>query len=160
MFWPTSTCQILITFSFLESKETNSTSFAKKIANSCKQPVKGNLLHIFSFSWLKIRLFKILQIFLHIYNGMVKGFSKMNNFSFFGQIFFLQAFLLHNWILQWKIQFLQTCKFFADSKTRAQELSKDVLFVIFGHQTWNLGGGSNWPPPSISWCSSTPTEKG
>ena len=132
----------------------------KKLQFFCRQPVKGNL-HIFSFfSWLKIRLFKILQIFLHIYNGMVKGFSKMNDFSFFGHIF-LQAFLLHNWILQWKIQFLQTCKFFADSKTRAQELSKDVLFVIFGHQTWNLGGGgANWPPPSISWCSSTPTEKG
>ena len=52
----------------------------------CKQPVKGNL-HIFSFSWLKIRLFK-----LHIWNGMVKGFSKMYNFSFFGQIFFCKHF--------------------------------------------------------------------
>ena len=33
--------------------------------------------------------------------------------------------------------------FFADSKSRAQELSNDVSFVIFGHQTWDLerGGG-------------------
>ena len=55
---------------------------------------------------------------------MVKGFSKMYNFSFFGQIFF------------------------ADSKSRAQELSNDVSFVIFGHQTWDLEGGSNRPPPA------------
>ena len=27
-----------------------------------------------------------------------------------------------------------------DSKSRAQELSNDVSFVIFGHQTWDLGG--------------------
>ena len=31
--------------------------------------------------------------------------------------------------------------FFADSKSRAQELSNDVSFVIFGHQTWDLEGG-------------------
>ena len=35
--------------------------------------------------------------------------------------------------------------FFADSKGRAQELSNDVSFVIFGHQTWDLKGG---PPPA------------
>ena len=36
------------------------------------------------------------------------------------------------------------CKFaniLADSKSRAQELSNDVSFVIFGHQTWDLEGG-------------------
>ena len=42
----------------------------------------------------------------------------------------------------------KNCKFFADSKSREQELSNDVSFVIFGHQTWDLeGGGSNWTPP-------------
>ena len=46
----------------------------------------------------------------------------MYNFSFFGQIF---------------------ANFFADSKSRAQELSNDVSFVIFGHKTWDLEGGSN-----------------
>ena len=30
-----------------------------------------------------------------------------------------------------------------------QELSRAVSFVIFGHQTWDLEGGSNWPPPHI-----------
>ena len=103
LFWPTSSCQIVIKCSFLESlwhKKTNCTSFArKKLQIFCKQPVKGNL-HIFSFSWSKIRLVKILQKFLHIWNGMVKGFSKMYNFSYFGQIFFLQTFLLYNWILR------------------------------------------------------------
>ena len=41
---------------------------------------------------------------------------------------------------------LQFC--FADSKSRAQELSNDVSFVIFGHQTWDLEGGQIAPPPA------------
>ena len=46
-------------------------------------------------------------------------------------------------------------------KSRAQELSNDVSFVIFGHQTWDLeGGGQIDHPPSISWFSSTPAEIG
>jgi len=73
---------------------------------------------------------------------------------------------------------LQICNFFADSKSRAQELSNDVSFVIFGHQTWDWrgvkfqidpppqawdlegGGGQIDPSPSISWFSSTPAEIG
>ena len=74
---------------------------------------------------------------------MVKGFSKMYNLSVFEQ-FFLQTFLLYNWILQKKISFCKFANFFANSKSRAHELSNDVSFVIFGHQTWDLeGGGSN-----------------
>ena len=138
MFWPTFTCQILIKFSFLESlwhKETDCTSFAKKkLQIFCKQPVKGDL-HIFSFSWLKIRLFKILQKFLHIWNGMVKGFSKMYNLSFFGQIFFCKHFYYKTGFCDKKFNFRKFANFFADSKSRAQELSNDVSFVIFGHQT-------------------------
>ena len=39
--------------------------------------------------------------------------------------------------------------FFADSKSRAQELSNDVSFVIFGHKTWDLEeGGQIEPPPA------------
>ena len=38
-----------------------------------------------------------------------------------------------------------TANFFADSKSRAQELSNVVSFVIFGHKTWDLeGGGVNF----------------
>ena len=114
MFWPTFTCQILIKFSFLESlwhKETDCTSFAeKKLQIFCKQPVKGNL-HIFSFSWLKIRLFKIWQNFLHISNGMVKGFSKMYNLSFFGQIFFCKHFYYKTGFCDKKINFRKFANF-------------------------------------------------
>ena len=43
-----------------------------------------------------------------------------------------------------KLIFANLQIFFADSISRAQELSNDVSFVIFGHQTWDLeGGGSN-----------------
>ena len=64
----------------------------------------------------------------------------MYNLSFFGQ-FFLQTFLLYNWILQKKFKFCKFANCFADSKSRAQELSNDVSFVIFGPQTWDLEGG-------------------
>ena len=43
------------------------------------------------------------------------------------------------------------CKFaifFADSKSRAQGLSNDVSFVIFGHQTWDLEGEGGQIDPS------------
>ena len=70
--------------------------------------------------------------------------------------FFLQTFLLYNWILQKKFNFCKLANFFVDFKSRVQELSNDVSFVIFGHQTWDLEGGSNCPPPpSVSWFSST-----
>ena len=131
MFWPTFTCQILIKFSFLESlwpKEADCTSFAKKkLQIVCKQPVKGNL-HIFSFSWLKIRLFKILLNFLHIWNGMVKGFSKMCITSYFGQFIFCKHFSNITGFCKKEFNF---CKFaiFSDSISRTQELSNDVSFV-------------------------------
>ena len=53
---------------------------------------------------------------------------------------------------------MQICKLFADSKSRVQELSNDVSFVIFVHQTWDLEGGGQIDPLSISWFSGTPAE--
>ena len=47
-----------------------------------------------------------------------------------------------------KFNFCKYANFFADSKSRAQELSNDVSFVIFGHKTCDLEGGSNWPLPA------------
>ena len=50
-----------------------------------------------------------------------------------------------------KIKVCKFANFFGDSKSRAQELSNDVSFVIFGHQTWDLerpGGGQIDPPPA------------
>ena len=99
--------------------------------------VKGNL-HIFSFSWLKIRLFIILQIFLHFWNGIVNGFSK---FFIFWTIFFLQTFLVYNW----KHEKFNFCKFANFLQIlNVEHKSFHVSFVIFRHQTWDLeGGGSN-----------------
>ena len=60
-------------------------------------------------------------------------------------------FLLYIWILQQKLQFLPIYNFFADSKSRAQELSNDVSFVIFGHKIWDLEGEVKLtPPPAYS----------
>ena len=52
---------------------------------------------------------------------------------------FSDKFLLYNWIFDKKFNF------FADAKSRAQELSYDVSFLIFGHQTWDLEGGVKYP---------------
>ena len=60
---------------------------------------------------------------------MVKGFSKVYNFSFFGQIFFCKHFYYITGFCD-RIQILN-------------ELSNDVSFVIFGHQTWDLEFLSN-----------------
>ena len=77
---------------------------------------------------------------------MVKGFSNMYNFSFIGQ-FFLQTFLLITGFCDKKFNFCKA-NFFADSKSKAQELSNDVSYVIFGHKTWDLEGGQIDPPPA------------
>ena len=72
----------------------------------------------------------------------------LNKF-FFANIFTIKLdFAIKNSIFA-NLQF-----FFADSKSRAQELSNDVSFVIFGHKTWDLEGGG--VKLSVSWFSSTP----
>ena len=71
---------------------------------------------------------------------MVKGFSKMYNLSFFGQIFFCKPFYYKTGFCDKKFNFRKFANFFADSISRAQELSNDVSFVIFGHPTWDLEG--------------------
>ena len=80
---------------------------------------------------------------------MVKGFSKMYNSSFFGQIYFCKHFYYKTGFCKNKFNFCKFANFLTDSKSKAQELSNDVSFVIFGHQTWDLeGGGKLAPPPS------------
>ena len=71
----------------------------------------------------------------------------MYNFWFFGQIYFCKHLYYITGFCDKKFNFFKFAIFFADSKSRAQELSNDVSFVIFGHKTWDLEGGSNWPPP-------------
>ena len=82
----------------------------------------------------------------------------MYNFSFFGQILFCKHFYYITGFCDKKLNFCKFANFFlADSKRRAQELSNDVSFVLFGHKTWDLeGGGGQIDPPSISWFLSAP----
>ena len=68
---------------------------------------------------------------------MVKGFSKMYIFHFLDKFFLLQ-FYYKTGFCDKKFNFRKFEIFFADSKSRAQELSNDVSFVIFGHKTWDL----------------------
>ena len=74
-----------------------------------------------------------------------RAFQKCIIYPFL-DIFFANI-LLYNWILQKKkekkFNFCKFANFFADYISRVQELSNDVSFVIFGHQTWDLerGGG-------------------
>ncbi len=65
---------------------------------------------------------------------MVKGFSKMYNFSFFEKIIFCKHFYHITGFCDKKFNFCKFAKIFADSKSRAQELSNDVIFVIFGQK--------------------------
>ena len=78
---------------------------------------------------------------------MVKGFSKMYNLSFFGQFFFCNHFYYKTGFCDKKFNFRKFEIFFADSKSRAQELSNVVSFVIFGHKTWDLEGVVKLTPP-------------
>ena len=89
--------------------------------------------------------------------ALSRAFQKCIIYHFLDN-FFLQTFLLYNWILQKKNLIFAKFQFFADSKSRAQELYSDVSFVVFGHHTWDLegGGGQIDPPPIVSWFSSTP----
>ena len=103
------------------------TSFAKTFLNSiCIQPVKRNF-HIFSFFKLQIGLFKILQEFAYLrWHGT--GLFKNHFWTFFCKHFYyITGFAI----------------FFRLKKKSIRDLS----FVIFGHQTWNLEVGVKLPPP-------------
>ena len=72
-----------------------------------------------------------------------RAFQKCIIFKFFEQISFCKHFYYITGFCDKKFHFCKFANFFPDSKSRAQELSNDVSFVIFGHQTWDLEGGSN-----------------
>ena len=66
----------------------------------------------------------------------------MFNLSFFGQFLFANIFTIQLDFAKKKI--FANFQFFADSKSRAYELSNDVSVVIIGLQTCDIeGGGSN-----------------
>ena len=72
-----------------------------------------------------------------------QGLFKNVYFLFFGQIFFRKHFNYITGFSDKKFNFCKLANFFGDYKSRAQELSNGVSFVIFGHQTWDLEGGAN-----------------
>ena len=127
----------------LWNKETDFTSFASCVQIICKHVVKRNL-NILSFLNYTSGYFKFSKTFAYL-NWHGQGLFKNVRIVYNLLNIFLQTFLLYK-----KINFCKFAKFFADSKSRAQKLSNDVLFVIFGHQTRDLeGGGSNTPPQRI-----------
>ena len=75
-----------------------------------------------------------------------RTFQKCIIFHFLEKKFFCKHFYYITGFCDKKLNLCKFANFFADSKSRAQELSNDIhlSFVIFGHQTWYLqGGGSN-----------------
>ena len=66
-----------------------------------------------------------------------RAFQKCIIFHFLTKFFFANIFTI-------KLDFAIKNSIFANLQSRAQELSNDVSFVIFGHKTWDLEGeGSN-----------------
>ena len=76
-----------------------------------------------------------------------RAFQKCIIFHFLDKFFFANIFTIKLDFARKKFNFCKFANFFADSKSRAQELSNDVSFVIFRHQTWDLEGGGQIDPP-------------
>ena len=78
-----------------------------------------------------------------------RPFQKCIIFHFLDKLFFANISTIK---LDFAIKnsIFANLQFFTDSKSRAQELSNNVSFVIFGHQTWDLegGGGKLTLPPA------------
>jgi len=65
-----------------------------------------------------------------------RAFQKCIIYYFLDK-FFCKHFCYITGFCDKKFNCCKFANFFADSKSRAQELSNDVSFVIFGHQTWD-----------------------
>ena len=75
-----------------------------------------------------------------------RAFQKCIIFHFLDKFILLTFFYITGFCDK-KFNFCKFANFFADSKSRAQELSNDVSFVTFGHKTWDLERGVNLTPP-------------
>ena len=62
-----------------------------------------------------------------------RAFQKCIIFHFWDKFFFCKHFYYIIGFCDKKINFCKFANFFADSKSRAQELSNDVSFVLYGH---------------------------
>ena len=98
-----------------------------------KQPVKWNLFFLITHQVISnfANIFAYLK--WHGQGCFKTGQGCFKTLYFF--IIFWQFFCKHFYYI---IGFFNFCYFFADSKSIAQELSNDVSYVIFGHQTWDL----------------------
>ena len=105
-------------------QETDCTSFAIKLLQIiCIQPFKRSL-HFWKF----VCIFEM---------AWSRAFQKCIICHFWTN-FFCKHFYYKTWFCDKKFNFPKFANFFADSKRRAQELSNDVSFVIFGHKTWDF----------------------
>ena len=66
-----------------------------------------------------------------------RAFQKCKIYIFWTN-FFCKHFYYITGFCDKKFNFCKFANFFADSKSRAQEFSNDVSFVIFGHTTWDF----------------------
>ena len=115
----------------------------KKLQIFWKQPVKGNL-HIFSFLDEKSGYLKCCKIFCIFEMAWSRAFQKCIIFHFFGQFFFCKHFYYITGFCDKKFNF---CKFAIFLQIlKVEHKSFLMIFVIFGHKTWDLEWGSNWPP--------------
>ena len=114
MFWPTFSCQILITFSFLESlwhKETYCTSLQRNLCKLFANNPSKEICTFLVFLNYTSGYLKFCKTFCLIEMAWSRAFQTCIIYHFLDN-FFLQTFLLFNWILQKKIQFLQIRNFF------------------------------------------------
>ena len=109
----------------------------KKLQNFCKQPVKRNL-HIFSFSWLKIGLFKNLPKKIEM--AWSRAFQKCIIFHFLDKNFYFRTGFCDK-----KIFFANLQYFFADFKSRAQALFND-LYMSYLDMGFRGGRGVKLTP--------------
>ena len=68
-----------------------------------------------------------------------RALQKCLNF-FLDKFFFCKHFYYITGFCDKKFNFCKFVNFLADSKSRAQEFSNDVSFVIFGHKIWDSEG--------------------
>ena len=92
LFWPTFICQI----------------FSKLFALNPSEEICTFLVFLDE----KSGFMKILKKFFHIWNGMAKGFSKMYNFSFFGQVCFYKHLYYKTGFSDKKFNFCKFANFF------------------------------------------------
>ena len=113
----------------------------------CTDAFTGNL-HILNFSWIHIKVSKILQMFLHIWICWVKGFSKMYNWLQFAQ-FLCSHLLLKTRFCKQIFGFLQICHFFQIIEVEPKGFSKTLSNDPGLYHNKKMEGGKEKFDPSL-----------